>query len=380
MLLNICSRRRSLLSPLASLRTIISSRISLSSSLPEDVENGDNAFEMASSNIRFGRGATKEVGMDLQGMGIMSRVVVFTDPKLVHLAPALKVFDSLTNAGISYDVFDQVRVEPTDISIMEAITYCKSKQFDAFVAVGGGSVMDTAKAANLYMSHPDNEFLDFVNAPIGKGQPVSKPLKPLIAIPTTAGTGSETTGIAIFDHLPTGTSFLAVLPPESLSKNILEHTPLAGAKTGIRDRALKPTLGIIDPDHTISCSVELTAFSGLDVLCHALESYTAIPFAKRPGKQPSSPLLRPAYQGCNPISDIWSAYALQQVIHTIQPTKSCHPPLTNQSISYVLPQISQYLIRAVEDNDPIAREKMGLAATAAGIPNNTTPHTLPIIP
>ena len=203
MLLNICSRRRSVLSPLASLR-ILSHRITSSASASEDAENGDYAFEMASSNIRFGRGATKEVGMDLQGMGIMNRVVVFTDPKLVHLAPALKVFDSLTKAGISYDVFDQVRVEPTDISIMEAITYCKSKQFDAFVAVGGGSVMDTAKAANLYMSHPDNDFLDFVNAPIGKGQPVYRPLKPLIAIPTTAGTGSETTGIAIFDHLPTG--------------------------------------------------------------------------------------------------------------------------------------------------------------------------------
>ena len=208
MLLLKCSRRSSL-PPLAALRTISSRITSISASEDVYVENGDYAFEMASSNIRFGRGATKEVGLDLQGMGITNRVVVFTDPKLVHLAPALKVFDSLTKAGISYDVFDQVRVEPTDLSIMEAITYCKSKNFHAFVAVGGGSVMDTAKAANLYMSHPDNEFLDFVNAPIGKGQPVYRRLKPLIAIPTTAGTGSETTGIAIFDHLPTGQGHLS---------------------------------------------------------------------------------------------------------------------------------------------------------------------------
>ena len=123
--------------------------------------------------------------------------------------------------------------------------------------------MDTAKAANLLMCHPESDLLDFVNAPIGRGQPVRRPLRPLIAIPTTAGTGSETTGIAIFDHLPTG------------------------AKTGIRDRALKPSLGIVDPEHTQTCSPELTAFNGLDVLCHALESYTAVPFQQR-SEAPSS--------------------------------------------------------------------------------------------
>lgn len=285
-------------------------------SATEECED-EYAFEMASSNIRFGRGSTKEVGFDLRdGLGIVEKVAVFTDPKLAQMLPVKKVLDSLTKAGVSYEVYDQVRVEPTDASILDAIAFCRTKHFHAFVAVGGGSVMDTAKAANLLMCHPESELLDFVNAPIGKGQPVCRPLRPLIAIPTTAGTGSETTGIAIFDHLPTG------------------------AKTGIRDRALKPTLGIVDPDHTLTCSPELTAFNGLDVLCHALESYTAVPFQKR-GKAPSSPVLRPAYQGCNPLSDIWSGYALQQC--------------------------ATYLTRAVEDGDAVAREKMGLAATAAGV-------------
>lgn len=138
----------------------------------------------------------------------------------------------------------------------------------------------------------------------------------LLSVPTTAGTGSETTGVSIFDHMPTK------------------------AKTGIRDRALRPILGIIDPDHTDHCSPQLTAFTGLDVLCHALESFTAVPYAKR-GPAPSSPMLRPAYQGCNPISDIWSGFALQQC--------------------------AKYLTRAVENNDPEAREKMCLASTAAGV-------------
>jgi len=274
------------------------------------------AFEMASSSVRFGRGVTKEIGEDLKALGLTKNVCVVTDPYMATLPPMTAVLDSLKKTGIEYKVFDQVCVEPTDASLQIAIEYCKKNNFDGFVAVGGGSVMDTAKAANVYMCNPNNDFLDFVNAPIGKGLPVPGKLKPLIAVPTTAGTGSETTGVSIFDHTPTG------------------------AKTGIRDRSLRPVLGIIDPDHTKTCGPELTAFTGLDVLCHALESYTAVPFHQRITGAPKQPQLRPAYQGSNSISDIWSGYALQQC--------------------------SKYLLRAVE-GDPIAREQMCFASTAAGV-------------
>jgi hydroxyacid-oxoacid transhydrogenase len=191
------------------------------------------------------------------------------------------------------------QVEPTDKSMQRAIDFARRKNFSAFVAVGGGSVMDTAKTANLYMCHPQNQFLDFVNAPIGKGIPIQGSLKPLIALPTTAGTGSETTGVAIFDH------------------------SASGAKTGIRDRALRPSLGLIDPENTVTCSPELSAYAGLDVLCHALESFTAVPYKER-GSRPATPALRPAYQGCNPISDIWSGYALQQCAKVSSPLILSH--------------------------------------------------------
>jgi len=250
-------------------------------------------------------------------MGYRDNICVVTDKKLVNMKQFRSVADCLSKAGVAFEVFDDVSVEPTDYSLQAAADYCKKKQFKAFIAIGGGSVMDTAKAANAYMCNPEYDFLDFVNAPIGKGMPIPSPLKTLIAVPTTAGTGSETTGVSIFDHLQTG------------------------AKTGIRDRALRPTMAIIDPDHTDSCSPELTAFSGLDVLCHALESFTAVPYWQRCTGAPSSPLLRPAYQGSNPIAEIWSAYALQQC--------------------------ATYLRRAVEHNDPVAREQMCLAATAAGV-------------
>ena len=274
----------------------------------------ETAVEMATSNIRFGPGATREVGMDLAEMGV-NRVMVLTDPLVSRLPPVVTVLESLSDHNIAHSLFDQVRVEPTDGSFQEAIRYARADSFDAFVAVGGGSTIDTAKAADLYSTYPA-DFLDYVNAPIGKGLPVPGPIRPLIAIPTTAGTGSETTGVAIFDL-------------------VRIH-----CKTGIAHRRLKPTLGIIDPDNTRSLPSQVAASSGLDVLSHALESYTAIAYTERP--HPERPLLRPAYQGSNPISDIWSLEALRIV--------------------------SRYLPRAVADpSDDEARSHMLLAASYAGV-------------
>jgi len=225
------------------------------------------------------------------------------------------VLQSLRDNKITFALFDRVRVEPTDVSFREAITFATEGGFDAFVAVGGGSTIDTAKAADLYATHPA-DFLDYVNAPLGKGKPVPGALKPLIAIPTTAGTGSETTGVAIFDY-----------------------TPLH-AKTGIAHRRLKPLLGILDPDNTRSMPPQVAATSGFDVLSHAIESFTALPYQRR--ARPERPILRPAYQGSNPISDVWSLEAMRWV--------------------------SQYFVRAVEDpDDSEAREKMQLAAAFAGV-------------
>lgn len=275
----------------------------------------DTAFELATSSLRYGPGVTREVGLDLAEMGVR-RVMVLTDPFVAKLPPLAVALDSLSRAGVSFSVFDRVRIEPTDHSFREAIAFAGQGDFDAFVALGGGSTVDTAKAANLYSTYPPADFLDYVNPPIGKGLPPPGPLKPLIAIPTTAGTGSETTGVAIFDY-----------------------TPLH-AKTGIAHRRLKPTLGLLDPENTRTLPPQVAASAGLDVLSHAVESYTALPFDQRP--YPERPSLRPAYQGANPISDVWALEALRIV--------------------------ARYLIRAVEDpSDDEARGRMLLAAAFAGM-------------
>lgn len=272
------------------------------------------AFEMASSAIRFGAGATREIGADLSELNI-KHALVFTDPRLVPLHPVATTLESLDTHGVRFTLFDRVRVEPGDESLADAIRFATSTPHDAIIAVGGGSTIDTAKAANLYACWPA-DFLDYVNQPVGKGKPVPGPLKPLFAIPTTAGTGSETTGVAIFDYKP------------------------LRAKTGIAHRRLKPTLGIVDPDNTRSLPPAVAAASGLDVLCHAIESWTALPFRQRP--LPEKPILRPAYQGANPISDLWSFEALR---------------LT-----------ARYIRRAVADpGDDEARGAMMLASTYAGI-------------
>jgi hydroxyacid-oxoacid transhydrogenase len=245
----------------------------------------ENAFTMDTSSIKYGPGVTREIGYDMEEQGCR-RVMVVTDRNLSKSDPVAVTLEALRGRGIDTVLFDQSSVEPTDVSFKEAIAFAVQGKFDGYVAVGGGSSMDTCKAANLYATHPA-DFMTYVNPPIGKGTPVPGPLKPMMAIPTTAGTGSETTGVTIFDYLE------------------------MGAKTGIASRALRPIRGLIDPDNTRSLPRMVAACTGLDQLTHALEAITALPFNQRPA--PEQPRLRPAYQGANPISHVWASRAVEMI-------------------------------------------------------------------
>ncbi len=274
----------------------------------------ETAFTMDTSSIKYGPGVTREVGHDMKNLGAR-RVLIVTDPNLSASEAVNITCEALKAQGIDAVLYDKARVEPSDQSFKEAIAFAVDGNFNGYVAVGGGSTMDTAKAANLYATYPA-DFLDYVNPPIGKGIPVPGALKPLIAIPTTAGTGSETTGVAIFDFLE------------------------MHAKTGIAHRALRPVMGIIDPHNTRTMPPMVAACTALDVFSHAIESLTALPFDRRPA--PESPRFRPAYQGANPISNIWSSKSIEI--------------------------ISKSLLRVIEHpEDDEARGQMLLAAAFAGI-------------
>ncbi|MET7878946.1 hydroxyacid-oxoacid transhydrogenase [Micromonospora profundi] len=232
----------------------------------------------------MGNGATEEIGSHLLRLGIRSTLIV-TDPVVAGTGLPRKVQALLDAAGIEADCTEGATVEPTDASCEALFRELSDRRVHSFVAVGGGSAIDTAKVLNLMVSYPDVPLHDYLNRPIGIGRSVPGPLKPLIAVPTTAGSGSECTAM--------------------VALGLVEYK----VKTGIADRALTPTLAIVDPLNTVTAPPAVTAAGGYDVLTHACESYTSRAYDRR--VRPASPGERAIYIGANPISDIWVEQALR---------------------------------------------------------------------
>ncbi len=284
----------------------------------------DTVFAVRNVKIKFGSGVLSEIGYEVSLMKIKS-VLIVTDENLSKKTSTIKnCIKYLDEYEIEVtDVYDQSPIEPIDTAVLEAIEFAKKKKFDGIIGIGGGSSMDTAKMINLYTTYPTNNFKDYIAPPTGKGKPVPGPLKPLIAVPTTAGTGSENTPVAIVD----------------LTKEKL--------KVGISNPFLGPQLALLDPTLTISLSPYYTASTGLDALLHSIEAYTCIPYNSRP--RPGSPKERPVYVGSNPVSDLF----------------------VEESIKL----IGKYLRRAYfNPHDIEAREKMMLAAHLGGAFGNAGVH------
>ncbi|WP_020494805.1 hydroxyacid-oxoacid transhydrogenase [Sciscionella marina] len=252
--------------------------------MPE-IRTNESVFTWAAPPLKFGAGALDEIGAEVAAMAAGS-CLVLTDPAVQETGIPDQIKESLLSAGVKAEVFDRVGVEPTDESIAEAVSYAREREWDCFVAVGGGSAIDTAKAVNLLTTHP-GELLDFVTPPIGGGKAPWLPLKPLIAVPTTAGTGSESTTICVIDFLG------------------------LHLKAGVSHAKLRPSLAVVDPRTLLTLPPEVTAASGMDVLSHALESYTAVRYDAKAA--PEDPMRRPAFCGSNPISDVWCEMALRLV-------------------------------------------------------------------
>ncbi|MGA6164531.1 hydroxyacid-oxoacid transhydrogenase [Amycolatopsis magusensis] len=274
----------------------------------------ETVFTYGAPALKYGSGSSDEIGYDLTQYGAR-RVLVLTDPDVAATGWPRRIADGIAGYGIEAEVFDAVHVEPTDVSMAEAVDHARAHgPWDAFVAVGGGSSIDTAKAVNLLTSN-NGELLDYVNAPVGGGRAPSKPLKPLVAVPTTTGTGAESTTVCVLDVL-------------SLR-----------VKSGISHLRLRPALAVVDPRLTVSQPAAVTAASGMDILCHAAESYTAKPYTSYPRKKPEE---RVPYCGANPLADMFAEESLRL--------------------------LSRSFVAAVTDGSNLqAREDMALAATFAGL-------------
>jgi hydroxyacid-oxoacid transhydrogenase len=274
----------------------------------------ESVFTYGAPTLKFGDGASDEIGFDLAQLGAR-RALVLTDAGVAATGVPARVAAQMAQFGVAADVFDGVRIEPTDASMQAAIDWARANgPWDAFVAVGGGSSIDTAKAVNLLLTNP-GELIDYVNAPVGGGRAPSNPLHPLVAVPTTTGTGAESTTICVMDVLA------------------------QRVKSGISHARLRPTLAVVDPALTLTQPAGVTASAGMDILCHALESYTARPYTAVARKEPAQ---RVPYCGSNPISDMWSEKALALLATSFR--------------------------RAVSHgDDQAARGSMALAATFAGL-------------
>jgi hydroxyacid-oxoacid transhydrogenase len=243
----------------------------------------EQVFTLEATPLKYGRGAAGDAGWELERLGV-KRAMLVSDPGVVAAGITDRVRAAIEAAGIETEVWSSARVEPTADSFGEAAAFAADGGFDGFVGIGGGSSIDTAKVSDLISTH-GGEIMEYVNPPVGEGRKPPSALKPLLAIPTTCGSGAEATTVAILD-----------IPEQKV-------------KTGISHRYLRPDQAIVDPSLTDTLRAEVVASCGLDVICHAAESFIAKPFSARDA--PGSPGDRPPYQGATPISDIWSAKALE---------------------------------------------------------------------
>ncbi len=290
-------------------------------------DQGADTFTIGLPKLTFGRGCLNEAGARAAARGL-SRIALFTDPFLKNGPYVAIVQKSLQQAGIDFAIFSEIRIETDDTSVMNGAKFIAEGNFDGVISVGGGSVMDTAKAALVYGLYPA-DFLDYFGPPIGQGKPIPGPLRPHLACPTTSGTGSECTSVAVIRINDLNTKFVLGSP------------------------LIMPDEALVDPICCDSLPANIVASTGFDLLSHAIECYTAKAYT-RWGKV-DDPLKRPYLQGANPWSDMAATRALEIA--------------------------GEFLERGVNDaSDKEARDQLMWGATLAGMAfgNSGThlPHAL----
>lgn len=266
------------------------------------------------SMIKFGKGAVNEIGYEVKRLG-GNKPLIITDKGVKEAKILDKVKGILENTGLEVDYWDQVEPEPSLKNYEQCYEFAQGKGFDVIIGLGGGSSIDVGKTVRMLLKH-GGKVIDYIAKPVGGGKNFPGPGLPYIAVPTTAGTGSESTPASVVK-----------LPEEKL-------------RVGIRNRFMRPEVALVDPLLTVTLPPASTASTGIDALSHAIEVYTCKRYNCR--AKPMSPEERPIYIGSSPLTDALSSYAIEL--------------------------IGKYLIRAVNNGyDLEAREGMSLASLMQGI-------------
>ncbi len=280
----------------------------------EPVAGGAGSFTVAMPRYTFGRGCLAEAGIRAASLN-MRRAALFTDPYLASSEYVATVCESIRAQGLQYDIFSDIRIEPDEDTVTRACRFLSQGKFDGVVSVGGGSVIDTAKAAMVCALYPA-PFSDYFAPPVGIGKPVPGALLPHLACPTTCGAGSECTSVAVIRINSLNTKFVMGSP------------------------RLLPAEALVDPAVCDTLPENAVASTGFDLLCHALECYTARAYTQ--WQRIDDPRARTMLQGANPWSDMSARSALRIV--------------------------GQYLQRGVADNsDHEARDALMWGASLAGM-------------
>ena len=248
--------------------------------------------------IVYGEGALAQAAPSMAQMG--EKALIVTDAMMVKLGNLARVTQALEGEGIGFSVYDGINSEPVDKMVEEGVRRFKEDGCDFMVALGGGSPIDTMKAIAM-CSASGERVAAFM------GRPYCGPVCPMVAIPTTAGTGSE------------ATQFTIITDTENDVKMLISGAPLI------------PVLAIVDPVFTLTAPASVTAATGVDALCHAIEAYTS--------------------RKAQPLSQVFALSAAKRIFTS--------------------------LVACVEEPDNIeARTQMSLAATEAGIAFNNASVTL----
>ena len=268
------------------------------------------SFNVASAgHLVFGCGSVAELGEQLCRRSL-NRVFIVTDQTLEDAGILARVTASLTKSSLRFRVFKGGQPEPSIAVANLAIDEARESACDVIVGLGGGSNMDVAKMVAAVLTH-GGQVRDYLGPEMIPG-----PVMPVVCLPTTAGTGSEVTGSVILSD------------------------PEAATKVAALSIFLRPYLAIVDPELTLSCPPKVTADSGIDVLAHAIEAYTAVDWRDLPvrlGENVLSP-----FDGSHPLGDCFAEKAIQ---------------LVGEHLSTVVHQPDNLL----------SREAMALAATLAGM-------------